>query len=163
MYLTREEERTLNGENGWANQTCIRILVRLGELFHAEKLIPITSAHVSGISYKTLGDAPIEYLKALADADAKVKVKTTLNPQSFDSTYLTGKLPNDLKQKQLEILRQFNRMGLTRSLTCTPYYLSKPKQGSHMAWAESSAVVYSNSVFGAWTNREGGPSALPQP
>ena len=160
MYLKREEEQTLNGENGWANQTCMKILVRLGELFNAEKLIPIDSAHVSGISYKTLGDAPIEYLKALADADAKVKVKTTLNPQSLDPTYLTGKLPNDLQQKQFDILKQFNRMGLTESLTCTPYYLSKTKQGSHTAWAESSAVVYSNSVLGAWTNREGGPSAL---
>ncbi len=160
MYLTKEEERILNGENGWANQTCMRILVRLGELFDAEKLIPINSAHVSGISYKTLGDAPIEFLKALADADAKVKVKTTLNPQSLDPEYLIKKLPNDLQQKQLDILRQFDRMGLTESLTCTPYYLGKLKRGSHMAWAESSAVVYANSVLGSWTNREGGPSAL---
>jgi predicted aconitase len=160
MYLTREEERTLNGENGWANQTCMKILVRLGELFNAEKLIPITSAHVSGISYKTLGDAPIEYLKALADADGKVKVKTTLNPQSLDPTYLPRKLSNDLEQKQLEILNQFRRMDVVESLTCTPYYLSKVRPGSHMAWAESSAVVYANSLLGAWTNREGGPSAL---
>jgi predicted aconitase len=160
MYLTKEEERILNGENGWSNQTCMRILVRLGELFDAEKLIPIDSAHVSGISYKTLGDAPIEFLKALADADAKVKVKTTLNPQSLDPEYLVKKLPNDLQQKQFDILKQFDRMGLTESLTCTPYYLGKPKRDSHMAWAESSAVVYANSVLSSWTNREGGPSAL---
>lgn len=160
MHLTKEEERVLNGANGWAEQTCMKILVRLGELFNAEKLIPITSAHVSGISYKTLGDAPIQYLKALADAEAKVKVKTTLNPQSLDPKYLVNKLPNELQKKQLSILKQFNRMGLTESLTCTPYYLSKSKRGSHMAWAESSAVVYANSIHNAWTNREGGPSAL---
>ncbi len=160
MHLTKEEERILNGAHGWAEQTCMKILVRLGELFNAEKLIPITSAHVSGISYKTLGDAPIQYLKALADAEAKVKVKTTLNPQSLDPKYLINKLPNELQKKQLSILKQFNRMGLTESLTCTPYYLSKLKRGSHMAWAESSAVVYANSVLKAWTNREGGPSAL---
>ncbi len=160
MQLTREEEKILNGERGRANQTCMKILARLGELFGAEKLIPITSAHVSGISYKTLGDAPIEYLKAMADANAKVKVKTTLNPQSLDPEYLIRKIPVELRNKQLDILKQFDRMGLTESLTCTPYYLGKLRRGSHMAWAESSAVVYANSVLGAWTNREGGPSAL---
>jgi predicted aconitase len=160
VHLTREEERVYDGENGWANQTCMKILMRLGELFNAEKLIPIGSAHVSGVSYKTLGDAPIQFLKALADAGANVKVETTLNPQSLDSRYLKEKLPTKLKEPQLEILRQFERMRLTPSLTCTPYYLQKPKPGSHHAWAESSAVVYANSVLGAWTNREGGPSAL---
>jgi predicted aconitase len=160
MQLTREEERIFSGEQGWASQTCMKILVRLGELFGAEKLIPITSAHVSGVSYKTLGDAPIEYLRALADAGAKVKVKTTLNPQSLDPEYLIKKVPIDLRKKQLDILKQFDRMGLTESLTCTPYYLGRLERDSHMAWAESSAVVYANSILGAWTNREGGPSAL---
>jgi hypothetical protein len=160
MHLTEEEERICNGECGWANQTCMKILVRLGELFNAEKLIPISSAHVSGVSYKTLGDAPIEFLQALADTEAKVKVKTTLNPQSFDPEYLGKRLPKHLRERQLDVLDQFERMGLTPSLTCTPYYLDKPKPDAHLAWAESSAVVYANSVLNAWTNREGGPSAL---
>ncbi len=160
MYLTREEERIYDGEYGWANQKCMRILVRLGELFDATKLIPISSAHVSGISYKTLGDAPVEYLEALANAGGKVKTKGTLNPQSFDPEYLKNKLSADLQKKQSGILKQFEKMGFTQSLTCTPYYLEEPKSGSHLAWAESSAVVYTNSVLGAWTNREGGPSAL---
>jgi predicted aconitase len=160
LYLTKEEERILNGECGWANQTCMKILARLGDLFNAEKLIPISSAHVSGVSYKTLGDAPVEFLKALADAGGKVKVKTTLNPQSLDPEHLTKRLPKTLREKQLNVLKQFERMGTTKSLTCTPYYLARPKRESHLSWAESSAVVYANSVLGAWTNREGGPSAL---
>ena len=160
MYLTTEEERIYDGEVGWANQVCMRILVRLGELFNATRLIPISSAHVSGVSYKTLGDAPSDFLEALANADAKAKVKATLNPQSFDRKYLCRKLPPDLCQKQSNIMTYFEKMGFTESLTCTPYYLENPKKGSHLAWAESSAVVYTNSVIGAWTNREGGPSAL---
>jgi len=160
MYLTKEEERICDGEFGWANQICMKILVRLGELFNATRLIPINSAHVSGVSYKTLGDAPSDFLEALANADAKVKVKATLNPQSFDREYLCKKLPPDLCQKQSDIMTYFEKMGFTESLTCTPYYLENPKKGSHLAWAESSAVVYANSVIGAWTNREGGPSAL---
>jgi predicted aconitase len=138
----------------------MRILVRLGELFGAERLIPIDSAHVSGVSYKTLGDAPIEFLEALADAGGKTRVNTTINPQSFDPEYLVKRLPVNIRKKQQAILEQFERMGITPSQTCTPYYLAPPKQGSHLAWAESSAVVYANSVLGACTNREGGPSAL---
>ncbi|MEM4704761.1 MAG: aconitase X catalytic domain-containing protein [Candidatus Bathyarchaeia archaeon] len=160
MYLTREEERVLNGENGWANQVCMKILVRLGELFGAKKLIPIDSAHVSGVSYKTLGDAPIEFLKALADNRAKVKVRSTINPQGSDREYLNKKLDPNINKKQTLIVKQFKRMGFAQSLTCTPYYLEKPARGSHLAWAESSAVVYANSILNAWTNREGGPSAL---
>ena len=160
MYLTKEEERIYDGEEGWANQTCMRILARLGDLFNASKLIPISSAHVSGVSYKTLGDAPIEFLQALANEGAKAKVRTTLNPQSLDPEYLASRVDRDLCQRQLHILKQFERMKFTQSLTCTPYYLKKPIQDSHVAWAESSAVVYANSVLGAWTNREGGPSAL---
>jgi len=160
MYLTKEEERIYDGEFGWATQICMKILVRLGELFNATRLIPISSAHASGVSYKTLGDAPADFLEALANADARVKVKATLNPQSIDHEYLCTKLPPDICQKQSSVLKYFEEMGFTRSLTCTPYYLEKPKRGSHLAWAESSAVVYTNSVIGAWTNREGGPSAL---
>jgi predicted aconitase len=160
MYLTKEEERIYNGEFGWAPQVCMRILVRLGELFNAKRLIPISSAHVSGVSYKTLGEAPTEFLEALANADAKVKVKATLNPQSIDCEYLCKRLPSEIYTKQKRVLEYFEKMGFTQSLTCTPYYLKKPKKGFHLAWAESSAVVYANSVIGAWTNREGGPSAL---
>lgn len=159
MHLTKEEERIYDGECGWANEKCMKILVRLGELFGATRLIPIDSAHVSGVSYKTLGDAPIEYLEALASSDAKARVKATFNPSSLDE-YLQTRLKPNLRNKQLTILRQFQRMGFTRSSTCTPYYLERPKPDSHLAWAESSAVVYANSVLGAWTNREGGPSAL---
>ncbi|MGQ9725938.1 MAG: aconitase X catalytic domain-containing protein [Candidatus Bathycorpusculaceae bacterium] len=160
MHLTRQEERIYDGEFGWTNQVCMKILVSLGELFNATKLIPISHSHVSGVSYKTLGDAPTEFLEALANAKAKVKVKSTLNPQSLDCKILCKRLPSNLREKQLNILNYFEKMGFTQSLTCTPYYLEEPKKGSHLSWAESSAVIYANSILGAWTNREGGPSAL---
>lgn len=160
MYLTKEEERAYNGELGWANQVCMKILVRLGELFGADRLIPISSAHVSGVSYKTLGDAPSEFLKALAESNAKAKVKATTNPHSIDKKHISARIPEEIVQKQLAITKTFEKMGFRNSLTCTPYYLEKPKLHAHMAWSESSAVVYANSVLNAWTNREGGPSAL---
>ncbi|HTX43849.1 MAG TPA: aconitase X, partial [Methanocella sp.] len=63
-------------------------------------------------------------------------------------------------EKQEEIIRAYERLGIKAECTCTPYYLERPKFGDHLAWSESSAVCYANSVLGARTNREGGPSAL---
>jgi len=160
MLLTRHEEKMLDGEYGWANQVSMKILVRLGELFGATRLIPVQSAHLSGVSYKHMGDASIDFLNALAEGGGKAQTLSTLNPSSFDPTYLTSRYQSERLKKQLRIIDLYTRMGINPTLTCTPYYLRKPKKGRHLAWAESSAVIYANSVLGAWTNREGSPSAL---
>ncbi|MBX5321699.1 DUF521 domain-containing protein [Candidatus Bathyarchaeota archaeon A05DMB-3] len=148
-----------NGEYGWTKQICMKILVKLGELFDASRLIPIELAHVSGVSYKTLGEAPTDFLESLASTGEKVNVEATLNPQSFDK-HLKERLPENLVKAQLKLCEIFDKLGFKPSFTCTPYYIKTPRKGAHLAWAESSAVVYANSVLGAWTNREGGPSAL---
>jgi predicted aconitase len=161
MYLTSEEERVYDGEEGWAYQTAMRILVKLGDLFGAKRLIPITSAHISGVSYKTVGDAPIEFLEALFNAGAESKVESTVNPAGFDLSYMKEfRLPQSFQEKQIRILKLYEGMRINPVLTCTPYYIKKPRPETHLAWAESSAVVYANSLLNAWTNREGGPSAL---
>jgi predicted aconitase len=160
VYLTREEERIYDGEHGWAYQVSMKILVRLGDLFGATKLIPIKSAHISGVSYKTLGDAPIDFLDTLASAGAKAQVPSTLNPSSFDTDYLPKNFSQQYKAQQLSIIDLYKKMDVRPIFTCTPYYISKPHADSHLAWAESSASMYVNSVLGSWTNREGGPSAL---
>jgi predicted aconitase len=159
MYLTKEEEKTLNGEQGWAYETAMKILVRLGDLFGASHLIPINSAHVSGVSYKTMGDS-VDFLDALVRAGGKVHVPATLNPSSFDPEYLARKVPREYREGQLRIINLYRKMGFEFTLTCTPYYIREPQRGWHLAWSESSAVMYANTVLGAWTNREGGPSAL---
>jgi len=160
MYLTAEEEKILNGERGWAYEVSMKILARLGDLFNATRLIPINSAHISGVSYKTIGDAPIDFLEALVKADGKVKVPSTVNPSGFDPDYLAKRYPKEYQEKQMRIIDLYKRMGVDAVLTCTPYYLQQPKSNWHLAWAESSAVVYANSVLKSWTNREGAPSAL---
>jgi predicted aconitase len=160
MHLTGQEEKMLDGEYGWANQVSMKILVRLGELFGATRLIPVQSAHLSGVSYKHMGDASIDFLAALAEGGGKAQTLSTLNPSSFDPTYLLKRYNRERLEKQSRIIDLYSRMGINSTLTCTPYYLRKPKHGQHLAWAESSAVIYANSVLGAWTNREGSPSAL---
>lgn len=160
VYLTREEERVYEGEYGWAYQVSMKILVRLGDLFGATQLTPIKSAHISGVSYKTLGDAPIDFLNDLASAGGKAKVPSTLNPSSFDPDHLAKEFPQEYRAKQLRVVDLYEKMGVKSIFTCTPYYLHKPRPNWHLAWAESSAAVYANSVLRSWTNREGGPSAL---
>ncbi len=161
MFLTREEERALEGEFGPGLALAMRILVKLGDLYGAEKLVPIQSAHVSGVSYKTAGDAAIEFLKELCELGARASVPATTNPCGFNECILDLlDLPSDVITRQEELVALYERLGVSRTLTCVPYYQLRPGAGSHLAWAESSAVVYANSVIGALTNREGAPSAL---
>ncbi|MEM1990499.1 MAG: aconitase X catalytic domain-containing protein [Candidatus Bathyarchaeia archaeon] len=161
LYLNREEERIYNGDFGWAYEISMKILVKLGDLYGAERLIPIESAHVSGVSYKTIGNAPIEFLEALVASNGRVKVDSTINPSSIDFEDPSfNLLPGELIEKQKRIIDLYSALGIEPTLTCTPYYIRQIRTGSHVSWAESSAVIYANSILGAWTNREGGPSAL---
>jgi predicted aconitase len=161
MRLTTEEKDMLSGKEGHASKKSMEILVALGEIYGAKRLVPVSSVQVSGVSYKNLGDAGIEFLRELAE-DGRARVKTTLNPAGMDLTNwkLQG-IDSGFASKQLEIIDAYRRLGLEISCTCTPYLAgNEPRLGDHIAWGESSAVVYANSVLGARTNREGGPSAL---
>ncbi len=160
MHLTKDEERILSGEKGENYAKMMSILVKIGEIYGADKLIPITSAQISGVSYNTIGDAGLHFLNSLKDM--KVAVKTTLNPLAFDDRYLdTLQVDAQLFKKQMEIIKAYKNMGVKTTATCTPYYYDNvPKLGEHIAWAESSAVIYTNSIIGARTNREGAVTAL---
>ncbi|MEN2974633.1 MAG: aconitase X catalytic domain-containing protein [Candidatus Caldarchaeales archaeon] len=161
MYLTSEEEKMLNGEMGQATQVAMEILVALGEIYGAEKMVPIVSAQISGVSYKNLGEAGLEWLEGLS-RDGKVRVKTTLNPSGvdFDQWREMG-ISESFVEKQKRVINAYLAMGIQPTLSCTPYLAGNlPKFGEHLAWGESSAVIFANSVIGARTNREGGPSAL---
>jgi len=161
MYLTKEEERMLDGEEGYAVKKSMEILVALGDIYGAEKLIIVGSVQVAGVSYHNLGDAGLEFLNELA-RDGKVKVLTTLNPAGMDlKDWKKLGISEEFAEKQNLVIDAFRKMGIIISCTCTPYLIgSLPTYGEHIAWSESSAVTFANSVIGAKTNREGGPSAL---
>ena len=151
-----------DGEFGEAQQQAMQILVALGKIYKAKNLIPVSSAQISGVSYETIGDAGLEYLQDYAKKGAKVKALSFLNPAGMDrGQWQKMNVPADFAKKQIQILDAFESMGITMSCTCAPYHIGiRPKIGEHIAWAESSAVAFANSVLGARTNREGGPSAL---
>lgn len=161
MQLTPEEQEMLAGRQGNAKRKAMELLVALGTIYGADRLIPITSAHLSGVSYKTIGEGGIDFLEEMA-RDGKVTVPTTLNPMGMDSQrWREMGIGEHFAERQLHIISLYERMGVEVSCTCTPYLLTnRPKVGEHIAWAESSALSFANSVLGARTNREGGPGAL---
>ena len=162
MHLTTEERAMLAGDQGPGVQKAMEIIAALGKIYGAEALVPVSSVQVSGVSYKNLGDAGVAFLHEWAEQGARVRVPTTLNPAWMDLTgWQEQGIPEAFAHKQMEVIAAFAEIGITTTCTCTPYFVGyEPKFGAHLAWAESSAVSYANSVLGARTNREGGPSAL---
>src|SRR3989337_3303747 len=113
MYLTKQEERMLDGEYGWANQVSMRILVRLGDLFGATRLIHVHSAHLSGVSTKHLGDAAIDFLNELAKEGGRAQTSASLNPSSLDQEILVKHYSKERLAKQKRIIELSDKLRIT--------------------------------------------------
>ncbi len=140
----------------------MKLLVKLGEKFNAERMVRIGSAQIAGVSYKNIGDPGLEFLEGFAREGARVKVPAFMNPAGMplDGWRELG-FSEEFAEKQTRIVEAFRAMGVVVISTCTPYLAGLlPRYREHIAWSESSAVAFANSVIGARTNREGGPSAL---
>jgi predicted aconitase len=162
MKLTSVQNDMLDGKQGKATQKAMQILVALGKIYNAEELIPVTSVQVAGVSYDNLGEAGLQFLSDMADNGGKAQVFTTLNPAGMDiENWKALGISEEFAKKQCQVIDSFARMDIITTCSCTPYLFGNiPHFGEHIAWSESSAVCYGNSVIGARTNREGGPSAL---
>ena len=161
MRLTPEQENILEGKQGKTRQKAIRLLIDLGKAANAEKLVPVTSAHVSGVSPLTGGDGLIQFLEDLVgDSDGTAVVDTTLNSAGCDrSRFEEMDIPaKDYVEKQQMILDAYEKLGIELSLSCTPY--DNMLQEGNASWAESNAVCFANSYSELRTNRESGLSAL---
>ena len=161
MKLEPEEKDMLDGEYGKSAQKSMEILTTLGEIFDAECMVDVLGVQIAGVSYANLGEAGLEFLNEMAE-DGKVKVLTTLNPAGMDrENWQALGIDEEFAKNQNRAIDAFAKMGIITTCSCTPYLIGNvPHYGQHIAWAESSAVCYANSVIGARTNREGGPSAL---
>ncbi|MBC7090862.1 MAG: DUF521 domain-containing protein [Nitrososphaeria archaeon] len=146
--------------SNFAENVANKILEALSKFYENNKRIKIISAHISGISYENIGDSGLSFLNDIA-RDGKFSVYTTVNPMGADIYDNVFNLNEKFIVKQKKIAEIYLRMGAVESFTCTPYdYFSLPKRGSHVAWAESSAVVYGNSFLKLFTNKESALSAL---
>ena len=159
MYLSREEEGIYQGEKGETLRRMMEILVALGDIYGAERLVPVRSVQVAGVSYKNIGEAGLEWI---SDLKGQVAVPSILNPAGMDlCRWREMGITEQFALKQQETIEAYRKLGVTIDCTCTPYQIyDLASRGDHLAWSESSAVSYANSVIGARTNREGGPSAL---
>jgi predicted aconitase len=160
--LSVEEQAMLAGDLGPGVRKAMEIIVALGQIYGAQRLVPVGSVQVAGVSYRNLGEAGLEFLCEWADQSARVRVPTTLNPAGMDlRAWRELGFSESFARRQEAVIEAYRRLEIRTTCTCTPYLVGNvPRLGEHVAWAESSAVSYANSVLGARTNREGGPGAL---
>lgn len=162
MLLTDEETAMLNGEKGPAVKKAMDILVALGESFGAERLVPVNNVHMAGSSVLVAEEAGTRFVEDIRKQGGNFVTRVTTNPTAIDpAKWQDLGIPESDNVLQKRLTDAYAGMGANTCNTCIPYLVgNSPRFGEHMAWGESSAVVYANSVCGARTNREGGPSAL---
>jgi len=145
----------LAGEAGGAQAMAMRIVTGLAESMDARELLSIEGAHIDSCLYH--GQSSIDFAQRLADGGAAVAVPTTLNVSSLDLLHpdlFHG--PVDEAALSRRLMSLYESMGCTPTWTCAPYQLEeRPSFGQHIAWAESNAIVFANSVLGARTHRYG--------
>lgn len=153
--LTNEDRAMLEGERGDAVALAMRILIEMARVWRAERLIDITSAHIDSCLYD--GRAGLDFAQRLAEGGARVVVPTTLNVSSLDLLHPgLVRLDADIAADARRLMDAYVSMGCRPTWTCAPYQLpERPTFGEHVAWAESNAIVFANSVIGARTNRYG--------
>ena len=155
LTLSTRDQAMRNGEMGTAAQMAMRILTAMAQVYGAPRLLDIESAHIDGCLYH--GFSGLEFARRLVEGEAKVVVPTTLNVGAVDlihPEYFRGTEENGRYAQ--ELMRAYVQMGCRPIFTCAPYQAThRPAQGAQIAWAESNAIVFANSVLGARTNRYG--------
>jgi len=159
MYLSKEEEQILAGEFGEGAKKALELLVAIGEAYDAKKMVPISRAHAASSGQE--GD--LYFVELLAKGGARCKVPTSTNPV-YDLCYfhkIFKNIPANEADVAKRVMEAYKRIGAILSWSCVPYLAENiPLFGETVAFSESSATPYVNSVIGARTNREAAQSAL---
>jgi predicted aconitase len=154
MHLNSSQEKMLRGEEGEAKQLAMEILTKVGDAMSADSLVPIKSGHVLA-HYSSLHEAGIEMLERFAETGGRFAVPTTVDPASIDlENWKSFGIPRDYAEKQFRLCRAYAKMGGIPCWTCVQYQVCNfPRAGEVVAWAESSSVVFANSLIGCRTNK----------
>lgn len=155
MDLDEDERRTEAGAEGPARAMAMRLVAETGRLLGARRLLPIASAHVDGCLYH--GDSGTFFAERLSAEGARVAVPTTLNVGALDLLH-PERVKGDAHHREMagRMMRAYEAIGCRPTWTCAPYQAGhRPAFGADVAWGESNAVVFCNSVLGARTNRYG--------
>ncbi len=155
LRLSPDEQAMLAGEGSRAEQVAMGLVTRLASITGAADLLPITRAHIDGCLYH--GQASVDFARTMAEAGGQVRVPTTLNVGIIDLLHpeLFRGDPA-VAAAGRELMAHYRTMGCRQTWTCAPYQLvDRPSVGEQVAWAESNAIVFCNSVLGARTERYG--------
>jgi len=156
LHLTPSERAILAGEAGSEGaRMAMEIVVGAARMLGAESLVPVVSSHIDGCLYH--GDSGVLFCERLAEAGAKVSVPATTNVGALNLLKPTqSRLPPERRKMAFRLMQAHNEMGCTPSWTCAPYQAgARPALGQQIAWGESNAVAFANTVLGARTNRYG--------
>ncbi len=156
MQLSQIEKAILSGDAGTPGNTmAMEIVVAAARMLGADELVEIESSHIDGCLYH--GDSGVLFCEKLANDGARVKVPTTTNVGALNLLKPDQcRLSPDEKKMAYRLMVAHETMGCAPSWTCTPYQAgARPKLGQQVAWGESNAVAFTNSVLGARTNRYG--------
>jgi hypothetical protein len=151
--LDPRDRAMLRGDHGPAVKMAMSIVARMAEVSGAEELLDITGAHIDSTIY--VGEAGLEFAERLASLGAKVTVPTTLNVSGLDEHHWREwAVPPDWAAQAYRQMVAYRSMGTIPTWTCAPYQTEyRPSFGQQIAWGESNAIVFANSVIGARTER----------
>ncbi len=155
VNLTDEESAIAAGRDGEGAAVALRLVAESGRLLGADRLVPVASAHIDGCLYH--GDSGTEFAEFLVAKGARARVPATLNVGALDLLRPGNvRLAGARREMALRLMRAYEALGCRTTWTCAPYQAGhRPALGSDVAWGESNAVVFCNSVLGARTNRYG--------
>jgi predicted aconitase len=157
LQLTEEDKALLRGEHGEAAQVAMRIVVRMAELFGAGEMLHVSRAHIDSGIYE--GESGLEFVEMLLRKGAHVRIPTSMNVVSLDleREQHNIRIPASFASPARRLAEAYIKMGAKPTFTCAPYQLKEitPTFGEQVAWAESNAVAFVNSVIGARTNKYG--------
>ena len=155
MKLEAIDRALLGGEFGEPARRAMELLLRYGEVLGAPRFIDIESAHIDSCLYH--GRSGLDFARWLSRGEGKVRVRTTLNVTAFDlDNPSSSEISADAVRIQKDMVDAYLQLGCLPTMTCAPYQRrQRPARGRHVAWAESNAIVFANSVLGARTDRYG--------
>jgi predicted aconitase len=161
LQLTRDEEAMLAGDEGEVVQWAIGMQVEVARFFGAERLAPITCAHMMG-DIEVMGDPGLELLRDLERKQARFRVPVTTNARCIDFAAAERLFQEpSMVAKERTIVDLLKRIGVVQTDTCINYQtVYQPHFGEHVAWGDTGTVIYANSVLGARSNFESGPAAF---
>ena len=153
VELTAHEQAVLDGEHGGAQKMAMSVIVRMADFYGAPRLMEISGAHIDSSLY--FGEAGLEFAERLAEQGGKVAVPATTNVSALDEHHWQEwEVPPEWASNAHRQMVAYEKMGCRPTFTCAPYQAdSAPKFGQQIAWGESSAIVFANSVLGARTER----------